>query len=149
MFRRRQFITNLGRGGQRESGFPLVSALLLVLIVAVSVLAYGIMRTERISPQGKEEFLASAAVPMSGTSTKARIIEAVGKMTVLPNEEEPVLGTVQDPALLQDQPFFRNAMRGDRVLIYQRAKRAILYRPSTGQIIETMPFEVPLEVRGQ
>lgn len=149
MFRKQKLVTTLGRGGQRETGFPLVPALLLLLIVAVSVLAYGVLRTNNAASPSEEEFLASAAVPVAGTSTKTQIIEAVGKMTVLPEGEEPVLGTVQDPALLQDQPFFQNAKRGDRVLIYQRAKRAILYRPSTGQIIETMPFEVPLQVRGQ
>jgi len=149
MFRRQKLVTTLGRGGQRDSSAPLVPVLLFLLVVAVSALAYGILRTGGISLLGKNGFSESAAVSASGTSTKAQIIEAVGKMTILPQGEDPVLGTVQDPALLKDQPFFTYAERGDKVLIYQRARRAILYRPSSGKIIETMPFEVPLQVRGQ
>lgn len=141
-------MTTLSPSGARESGFPLVPALLSILILAVSVLAYGVFRTGGASTEEKQ-YLASAAVPTAASSTKTQIIEAVGRMTVLPEGEDPVLGTVQDPALLRDQPFFQYAERGDRVLIYQRAKRAILYRPSTGKIIETMPFEVPLRVQGR
>lgn len=142
-------MTTLGCGGHRDSSTPLVPVLLFLLVVAVSALAYGILRTGGISLLGKNGFSESVAVSASGTSTKAQIIEAVGKMTILPQGEDPVLGTVQDPTLLKDQPFFTYAERGDKVLIYQRARRAILYRPSSGKIIETMPFEVPLQVRGQ
>lgn len=146
MFRKKHLVTTLSCGQQQNS--LLVPILLTLLLIAVSIVAYGqLSNTE--SEASQEEFPASSAKPISASTTKAQIIAAVEKMTILPEDEDPVLGTVQDPALLADQPFFQYAERGDRVLIYQRAKRAILYRPSTGKIIETMPFDVPLQVRGQ
>jgi hypothetical protein len=141
MFRKKHLVTHLGKGQEKEG--VLVPVLLILLIGSVAGVGYFLSRDEE---KGGDRVV-TAPAPTAASSTKQEIIAAVEKMTILPQGEEPVLGTVQDPALLRDQPFFQFAERGDRVLIYQRAKRAILYRPSTGKIIETMPFEVPLQVR--
>lgn len=60
----------------------------------------------------------------------------VGKLMDLPNDEEPVVATVSDVTKLASQPFFAKALNGDKVLAYSKAKKAILYRPSTNKIIE-------------
>lgn len=63
------------------------------------------------------------------------VIVQVGKLMVLP-QETPTLATVTDTTKLSAQPFFQNAKTGDKVLIYSKTKRAILYRPSVNKIIE-------------
>ena len=68
------------------------------------------------------------------------LVEEVGKLIVLPTNEEPTIATVSDLSKLQAQPFFAKAELGDKVLIYQQAKQAFLYRPSTNQIIEVAPL---------
>lgn len=76
-------------------------------------------------------------------------IEAVGKLYELPNEM-PVHATVTDKALLASQPFFALAENGDKVLIYNTAKKVILYRPSTGKIINVTninPTDVQVEAQ--
>ncbi|MDD5489918.1 MAG: hypothetical protein PHP25_04550 [Candidatus Moranbacteria bacterium] len=60
----------------------------------------------------------------------------IGKFMELPQEETPTLATVSDQEKLKGQQFFLNAKNGDKVLVYPKAKKAILYRPSSGKIIE-------------
>lgn len=64
-----------------------------------------------------------------------RFIQEVGRLYDIPKEEKPSVATVSDKEKLKDQPFFAKAENGDVTLIYSNAKLAILYRPSTKQII--------------
>jgi hypothetical protein len=71
-----------------------------------------------------------------GVLTSAQVLEAVDKLIVLPTDEQPVIKTVTTLDGLNYQPFFMNAAVGDQFLIFDKAKRAILYRPSVNKIIE-------------
>lgn len=68
------------------------------------------------------------------------VVSVIGKYMDLPSDEEPTLATVTDKEKLKDQPFFKNAQNGDKVLIYPKAAKAILFRPSTGRVIEFAPL---------
>jgi len=72
----------------------------------------------------------------------ASMIEAVGKLILLPTDEEPTMATVSDPTKLQNQDFFLKAEKGDRVLIYSKAHKAILYSPTKNKIIEVAPINL-------
>ncbi len=64
------------------------------------------------------------------------LVVEVGKLIALPSDEKPTVATVTDLDKVKDQPFFKNAKNGDKVLIYTNAKKAILYRPGEKRIIE-------------
>lgn len=66
----------------------------------------------------------------------------VGQLMVLPTDEAPNIATVVDKEKLKDQPFFKNTLNGDKILIYTKAKKAILYRPNTNKIIEFAPLAI-------
>ena len=70
------------------------------------------------------------------------LIEKIGKLILLPSGEQPTIATVSDKSQLSTQPFFANALDGDKVLVYANAKKAILYRPSTNQVIEVAPVNI-------
>jgi len=70
------------------------------------------------------------------------IINRVGRLIVLPEGEEPTVATVSDPAKLKDQAFFANAQAGDKVLIYSKAQKAILYDPAADKIVEVAPLNI-------
>lgn len=83
----------------------------------------------------------------------ASLIAKVGKLIDLPSNEQPTIATVSDISKLKDQPFFQNAKNGDKVLIYTKAKKAILYDPVADKIIEVAPVNIgnnttqPVQVR--
>lgn len=66
----------------------------------------------------------------------------VSKIMLLPKDENPTLATVSDPEKLKDQPFFKNAEVGHKVLIYTQAQKAILYDPVRNLIIEVAPINI-------
>lgn len=67
------------------------------------------------------------------------VVAAAGRLILLP-DETPTVATVTDMAPLRGQAFFERAQLGDVVLMYPRAARAILYRPSADLIIEVAPI---------
>ena len=69
-------------------------------------------------------------------------IELIGELIVLPVDEQPTIATVTDPERLKEQPFFANAKRGDKVLIYTNARKAILYDPIAHKIVEVAPLNI-------
>ncbi len=78
----------------------------------------------------------------NATAEASQLLVEVGKLMVLPENEQPTIATVTDLEKLKDQPFFAKAQVGDKVLIYTSAKKAILYRPTENKIIELAPLSV-------
>lgn len=68
------------------------------------------------------------------------LLSRVAKIYLIPTGEEPTIATVSDPNALKDQAFFIGSQKGDKVLIFSKAGRAVLYRPSINKIIETAPI---------
>jgi len=70
------------------------------------------------------------------------LLAQISQIIVLPEGEEPTVATVTDPERLKDQPFFAKAKKGDKVLIYTNAKKAILYDPQNNKIVEVAPINI-------
>jgi len=73
--------------------------------------------------------------------TKA-ILDKVGRHIVLPLDEQPTIATISDKEKLKDQPFFAKAKNGDKVLIYNLARKAILFDPVADKIIDVAPINI-------
>ncbi len=65
----------------------------------------------------------------------AELIEKVRSLALVPLDEAPTLATVVDATKISDQPFFRNALVGDKLFVYSGAHTAVIYRPSEGKIV--------------
>ncbi len=70
------------------------------------------------------------------------LVADVGKLIDLPKDETPTVATVLDKEKLKDQPFFANAQNGDKILIYTKAKKAIIYRPKDNKLINVGPIAI-------
>lgn len=71
---------------------------------------------------------------------KGIFIEEVSKLIAVPPDEEPTMIRINDVTRAKTQPFFFNAKDGDIVLLYKKAKRAILYDPEAKRIIQAGPL---------
>lgn len=102
---------------------------ILALMAASAILTGYIIKT-------KPQVLGLSAGTQPSQAEADALIEKVGKLMALPTDEKPTIATVNDASKVKDQQFFSNSENGDKVLIYQKAQRAILYRPSSNIIVE-------------
>ena len=80
--------------------------------------------------------------PITQDSEVKNLVEKISSFLVLPTDEEPTVATVSDPKALKGQAFFDKAKKGDKVLIYGKAGKAILYDPIANKILEIAPINI-------
>ncbi len=111
---------------------------LLVVLVLVGSAGYFYVQYDK---QKKE--VARLSNPQEAARVEADKLKAeVASLIEIPEDENPTIATVVDASKLKSQAFFANAENGDRVLMFPKAKKAILYRPSTKKIIEVAPINI-------
>jgi len=73
----------------------------------------------------------------------AALVAKVSKHIVLPKDEEPTVATVVDAAALaKDQPFYKDAHNGDKVLIYVKAQKAIIFDEKNDRLVNVGPVYI-------
>lgn len=107
----------------------------LVIVIAIIPTVY--FYTQNKNSEKKLNDLQQKSQTSNDLNT---VVAQVGRLVILPTDEQPTLATVSDVSKLQGNPFFVNAANGDKVLVYNKAKRAILYRPSLNKIVEMAPL---------
>lgn len=101
----------------------------LVLAALIAWLAYGYVTTKNQLEQVKSP-------SGQGLTETQRLVNKVSLLVDLPQGETPTIASVNDASKLKNQAFFASAKDGDKVLIYSKAGKAVLYRPSTNRVIE-------------
>ncbi len=111
----------------------LVLALLLIIAIASSFYFYSKYHDVQNKLKHPEVVVK--------TETQS-LIDKVSKHAELPGGEQPTIATVSDVSKLAKQTFFANAKNGDKVMIYSKAKKAILYRMGEDRIINIAPLNI-------
>jgi hypothetical protein len=124
---------------KRQKQLILWLVIAILFITAIGTAAYYVNRYHESQKQVKK---LSSNPTLTAQQQQQDLITKVGKLTVLPTGETPTIATVTDITKLKDQPFFANAVNGDKVLIYTQAKKAYLYRPSTNKLINIAPVNL-------
>ncbi len=101
-------------------------------LIVVVLLGYGVSKAWSYLSAGSEAELRA-------------VVSDVSDLMLLPSDETPTLATVSDMHALEGQEFFKKAQEGDKVLMYLRSRRAIIYRPSIDKIIEVGPITGDVE----
>lgn len=111
-------------------------------IILVSLIGFGVVRFISLQQEVQKLKNSPQAAQEAAKEDVKQLIEKIGKLIAVPKDETPTVATVNDTEKLKSSPFFTNAKKGDRVLIYTTAKKAILYRPTENKIIEVGPISI-------
>lgn len=114
---------------------------LFIALVVLAILGSGAYLYKRNRDLSAENKLLSNPTEVA-KQQQEELVALVGALVDLPSGETPTVATVSDAAKLKDQTFFELAVNGDKVLIYTKAKKAYLYRPSTGKMINIAPVNI-------
>lgn len=99
--------------------------ILVILAVAIVWFFAGQRQDQAIKIQSVEN-----------TKPVSSFVAEISKFIILP-EENPIIVTVAKIELLKDNLFFVDAKNGDKVLLFEKANKAILYDPIVNKIINT------------
>lgn len=69
------------------------------------------------------------------------LMNKISEHYLMPTDEEPTVATVTDP----EATFFKLSEKGDKVFIFTKAGKAVLYRPSIDKIIEIISVKTSVD----
>lgn len=131
----------------QEYDFKKIGAFFLGIIMVIGAFG-GILAGIYFYTKYQAAQTALQSATTNSLEEKKTLIEKVGKLIALPNDEDPQVATVTDLERLKNQPFFARAKVGDRVLLYTKNKKAYLYDPVANKILEVGPLIVPTDATG-
>lgn len=110
---------------RKKSRLSIVYVFMILIALLIGIFGYYFFQ--------KQQFVSTAE---SEATELKQVVAKLGKLMELPKDETPVLATVTDREQIKSQAFFARSENGDKVLIYTKFGRAILYRPSVNKIID-------------
>lgn len=117
-------------------------AKILIIVLVLSLIGAGAGGTYYYHNKYQEVNLKLSNPEKRAQEEVAKMVAEIGQIMELPMDEQPTVATVLDKDKLKDQGFFAHAENGDKVVIYSKARKAILYRESTKKIIEVAPIDL-------
>ncbi|MFA5000710.1 MAG: hypothetical protein WC531_00575 [Candidatus Paceibacterota bacterium] len=113
-----------------------------LIVIVLVVIAGGVYYW--VSPRG------ATNVPVSTAETSPAeiqvLLEKLGQHLVLPMGETPEIGQIDDPVqAVKTQPFLAGVQKGDVLIVYVKAQKAIVYSPARDLIINVGPVSLAPE----
>lgn len=85
-------------------------------------------------------FKSPAKQPVTSAEV-ASVLKKLERHIILPTDEQPEIGRIDDPIeAVKNQPFVTGAQKGDLLIVYVKARRAIVYSPSRDIIVNVGPI---------
>jgi len=124
--------------------------LIIVLVIIIAIAGYAYMKYYKSPTNSASINTAPGSAAANNAANDAAIkkqvealVSQVGKHILLPTGETPQVAEITDPALAaKDQPFYKGAQKGDKVLIYLQARKAIVYSPARDILVNVGPLIV-------
>lgn len=69
-----------------------------------------------------------------------QLVATVGTLVALPNEE-PRVTVVTNTEELHKQSYFWDVVEGDRVLVFDKSRKAVIYSPTKHKVVKVMDLQ--------
>ncbi len=116
---------------RRPTRIFLMYILPLIALVAIGTSVYLYIQNNR--PE-------AVRVQEENDREQAKLLRELGAILLVPNET-PQIATITSKEALT-QPFFKDAENGDKLLLFETARKAVLYRPSVRKIVNIESFQL-------
>jgi hypothetical protein len=125
-----QLLVGYGAGNQSEYGKKalVVVGVCFIIFISIAPAYFFFKRYEET-----QQLLSNPT--LAARQETEDMIAKVKEYVDLPEDEEPSIVTVSDRDKLKGHPFFSKAKNGDKVLIYSKARKAVLYDPTEQKIV--------------
>lgn len=80
------------------------------------------------------------AVSNNPVEERRQLVQVLGASVILPNEE-PQIATVQDAKKLSNPLLASKAQDGDKLLVFNIAKRIYIYRPAQKKLVDILTIQ--------
>lgn len=126
-----------GAKSQTKSGSMLNVVLLILFLAALAGFAWSFWRYWSLKQEVR--FLSTTQGQQELNKKEIdKVVEAVGKLIILPTDQQPTVATIQDAAALaKEQPFFDGAENGDKLLLF--SDKAIIYSVKNDKLVNVGP----------
>lgn len=129
------------RGGKNTSGKMFRTVYFIILLAAIGVAVWSSWSYYQQKLENRK--LTDPKYQAEITKQEVNnIVAEVKKLMILPNETPTVYVINDAAASMKDQAFYQGSVNGDRVLVYSKAMKAIIYSPSRNLIVNSGPVYV-------
>lgn len=138
MYNEEQTSVSVEKSENKKSGkFVIILVVLFAVAIASFVWSFSNYRSYKkqviflSTPEGQQDL---AQKEMDA------LLKKVGRHIILPTDEQPTVASVLDPeTLAKDQPFYKGVQKGDKILIFVKAQKAIVYNETSDIIVNVGP----------
>jgi uncharacterized protein HemX len=124
-----------------------IEGVLLIAVIGLGLWAWG-LHSDNADLKKQVASLNNNPAIVAQRETDA-LIAKVSALVDVPKDETPQAAVVSDVAKAKAQSaFFANAQNGDKILLYVKNGKAVLYRPSTNKVIEYGPLTINQQQTG-
>lgn len=74
-----------------------------------------------------------------------KLVKKLQKHIITPTDETPTVATITDTDKLKSQPFFDDAQNGDKIIIFSKAHKVMVYRESVDLLVNVGPLNTGAE----
>lgn len=123
----------------QNSKYMIALVILVLILIAAGVYAF------RLKKSNEELMMKIPPTQAQEEADIATIVPYVSKYMVLPDEKPTIATVVDKEKLNKSQPFFKDAENGDKILVFQNARKVLLYRnhgTGSGKVINFDVFVI-------